>query len=248
VTVAEQQTQNPGFRSHWTWVAPGESIAVRPGLVHPSSDLGQEFLRQIAEHVETLRGLPVRNWQRSCVSICNGDNATLGRTTYLSVLLLHEGLHPDLELALDAAVRRVAAAFKFKRDPAAEAIAAGGTQALRATPELFVGASAIRPLGVSGAITTIWGGDHYLLVAQRSDDVAVNPGTISFAAEGGVDAPPDDVTEVVVSPELLVGEWRDELHGLTEVLNAAQWELSGLMLPSPAKVDLLHRRSGANAR
>lgn len=227
----------------WEWTSQPPTLAVDRAELIRRDDFSRELLRQLDTTLRCLDELPVTNWARTGVVMSGPRSAAVA--SYLTMLLFHDALHEEVEAALDHHIRRVARSFAHHTDPRAELLQDEGIAAVRQSPRLLLrdDINQIRPLGVSGGLVAELNGACYALVSARSARVAVNPGVVSFAAEGGVDAPSDSTLDV--DHRLLTAEWQDELQGLAALLADAVWVADGWFLPLEVGT-LPSGRSGPN--
>ncbi|HET6949316.1 MAG TPA: hypothetical protein VFI47_03015 [Acidimicrobiales bacterium] len=174
------------------------------------------------------------------------------RATYRDVLLFHPGLHADVEAAVNAAVVAAAGLCARLGFHAAEDLRVGGRELLLEQPGTLLHAdvveglraldlSGLPPVGISGVVEVRSKDAAYVLAVLRSDRVAVNPGCLGPAVDGGL-----SWTATEIDPEAGL---RNEIKVELPWLDHDDLELVGTLLP-PASPTLLGgsatRRCGVN--
>lgn len=170
------------------------------------------------------------------------------KAKYLDILLPHPETHSSIESILDPFVEQSASTI-VNRD--------GRTGMPRNLEELSarickeVGTSVVRrpvPFGVSALLVAREGDTLFGLVTKRTDQVAVNPGVITTAIDGGLSAGKDPFAQVC-------SEAADELRGAVDMSELMSRDgavtLAGLLIPGddPLRLagDFEIRRTGVGA-
>jgi len=207
--------------------------------------------------LRSSRGLSISASRPAALGVGRRDNTLLvAEATYFDCLLFHPHLHPAVGSLLEAALGAAARASVENGFDEATPILERGRAALLENPsavlsdeavnlQATIGQSVPRPVGISGSISITSEGRRFLLVAERSDAVAVNPGSWTTAIDGGVSVGSVDTFGLL---DNLRREGSAELD-LAEAGIIVDWQFAGLWVPPEQSLGINGqelRRSGVN--
>jgi hypothetical protein len=236
-TVARSATDP--FR--W-WHQDGWQPPVITDLLYRTDQWVTTFLTHLdAELVRRKLATAYLETDRSALVVTGpADPGTLrmARARYRDIVLFHPTLHRDVEAKVEAAVVAAATECAGRGFRKADVLRSEGREALRRDRGILLhpdvtagleglGLTGLPPLGISGVVEVRSSDGTYVVASLRSDRVAVNPGCLGPAIDGGLGWTPAGVDPQAgllneSRAELPWGFGRDDLELVGTVLPPAQ--------------------------